>query len=137
MLAKGVLIFCTSYAQNNSSWYLGEIFSSPPPCSKKWLQAPRKEPGKLQLIRPVSPRQMPVVSEWHVQGVEVATWESFPHRARSHCPYSSLDATQGDMVAKEGEGVLGGRVLMLCASSNSLHVIYRKIEPNCPALSRS
>lgn len=66
---------------------------------------------------------MLILSEWPVQGAEAATPETSPRRARGHCPYSSLDVTQGNVVVRESERVQGVRIPEVCASLNRMHVI--------------
>lgn len=93
--------------------------------------------GDCSEFLPFRPRQMPLVSEWPVQGVEVAAWESSPHRTQVIGSLCSLElGNKGTWELGREKGLQGSRVLVGSASLNSMHVISGKIEPNCPAISQ-
>lgn len=66
------------------------------------------------------------MSEWLMQGTEVAAWESSLHRTWVIVPAQAWmppRGTWGSVGGREREGLQGGGVLVVCASFNHMHVI--------------
>lgn len=132
MLAKGVLVFCTSYAQNNSSWYLGKILSSPSvPGNGSKHQG--QSQGNCNKFLPVSPRRMPVMSEWPMQGLEEPTWKSSPHRTQVIVPRLASMPPRGMWGSGERSS---SREVESCILEQQACDL-KKNEPNSPAIGQS